>query len=253
MIGKVIIGSARHDERGQISGGRAGDQKQTGKPDYSGEVSLQEWYKHDLGWYVYRAKDSGAAAKIAECMLAACNNPHIGYNQNRNQTLYQASMKYNYDVSQVTEDCETDCARLTRVCVLYAGIDIQDFYTATEPAALDLTGAFTRYTDPDHCEVPDALRPGDILITRSKGHSAVVVEADGIDPEAPYGYIRTTGSVYIRSAPRTSAQKITSVPKDRFYIYTGSFGVDPRGRVWYEIDTGTRYGWISSAYARREE
>lgn len=252
-MGKVIIGSARHDERGKEYGGQPGDQLQKSVPDFEGEVSMQEWYKHELGWYVYRAKDSGTAAKIAEAMKAACNNPNVSYNQYKNQTLYQVAMKYNYDISQVAEPCETDCARLGRVCILYGGVDVQDFYTATAPHALDLTGAFVKYTDPEHCEAPDALRPGDILITRSKGHLAIVVEADGIDLEAPYGYIRTTGSVNIRSAPRTSAQKVTSVPRDRVYIYTGSFGVDPRGRIWYEIDTGTRYGWISSAYARREE
>lgn len=250
---KVIIGSARHDENGRESGGRPGDQLQKGTPDYSGEVSLQEWYRHDLGWIVYRAKDSGVAAKIAECMLAAVNNPHVGYNQNRNQTLYQAAVKHGFDVSKVTEDCETDCARLTRVCILYGGINVQDFYTATEPAALEITGAFTKYSDEDHCESPNLLRPGDILVTRKKGHSAVVVEAPESDPQAPYGYIRTTGTVYLRSAPRLDAGKLTTVLKDRVYIYTGSFGVDPRGRVWYEVDTGYQYGWISSAYARREE
>ena len=32
----IIIGSARIDERGKTTGGAAGDQKQTSKPDYKG-------------------------------------------------------------------------------------------------------------------------------------------------------------------------------------------------------------------------
>ena len=54
----VIIGSARIDERGKASGGKAGDQ--TGK-----EVSTQNWYKHSKGWVLLRPKDPEKAAKIA--------------------------------------------------------------------------------------------------------------------------------------------------------------------------------------------
>ena len=39
----VLIGSARSDERGKATGGKAGDQK-NGK-----EVSTQDWYRHKLG------------------------------------------------------------------------------------------------------------------------------------------------------------------------------------------------------------
>ena len=40
-MSNTIIGSARCDEYGRYSGGSAGDQKQTTKPDYKGEVSMQ--------------------------------------------------------------------------------------------------------------------------------------------------------------------------------------------------------------------
>ena len=77
----VIIGSARIDENGKAHGGKAGDQ--TGK-----EVSTQNWYKHSKGWVVLRAKDPKKAAKIAQAMRAACDNPNIGYDQYQNQTLW---------------------------------------------------------------------------------------------------------------------------------------------------------------------
>ena len=38
----IKIGSARSDERGKLSGGAAGDQKQTSNYDEKGEVSIQE-------------------------------------------------------------------------------------------------------------------------------------------------------------------------------------------------------------------
>ena len=77
----VIIGSARIDENGKAHGGRAGDQ--TGR-----EVSTQPWYKHSKGWVVLRAKDPIKAAKIAQAMRAACDNPNIGYDQYQNTTLW---------------------------------------------------------------------------------------------------------------------------------------------------------------------
>lgn len=255
MVDKIIIGSARIDENGNIYGGKTGDQKQKASPDYTGEVSLESWYKHPLGWYVFRAKDTEAREKIAEAMRAACNNPNVGYNQHDNQSLYEAAKKVSYDISKVKTPCNTDCARLTRVCVLYAGINVNDFYTVTEPAALQQTGAFIWYKDAEHCEKPDMLLKGDILVTRTKGHSAIVVDGPTNDKEAPYGYIKTLAMVHIRNAPRLSGESLGTVTRENYYIFTGCTGTDTRGRLWYEIVLHDKkgYGWISSAYAKREE
>ena len=100
----VIIGSARIDERGKASGGKAGDQ--TGK-----EVSTQNWYKHSKGWVVLRAKDPDVAAKIAVAMRHACDNNNIGYDQYQNQTLWNEVKNKGYDPAKADKPCETDCAR----------------------------------------------------------------------------------------------------------------------------------------------
>ena len=76
----VIVGSARIDENGNISGGKAGDQ--TGK-----EVCTENWYLHSQGWRVFRAKDPAKAEMIAQDMQWACDNPKIGYDQDQNLTL----------------------------------------------------------------------------------------------------------------------------------------------------------------------
>ena len=86
----VYIGSARIDERGKASGGKAGDQ--TGK-----EVSTQAWYRHAKGWVVLRPKDGAKAKKIAEAMQAACDNDNIGYDQYQNQTLWNQVKDKGYD------------------------------------------------------------------------------------------------------------------------------------------------------------
>ena len=70
----VIIGSARINEKGTVSGGKAGDQ--TGR-----EVSTQAYYMHSKGWYCLRPKSISVANALADAMLEACNNNCIGYCQ----------------------------------------------------------------------------------------------------------------------------------------------------------------------------
>ena len=78
----IMIGSARINERGKLSGGVAGDQKQVSSAnDTKGEVSMQPFYVHSKGWYILRPKNAALAAKMAERMTAACNNKNIGYDQ----------------------------------------------------------------------------------------------------------------------------------------------------------------------------
>lgn len=164
----VYIGSARIDERGKASGGQAGDQ--TGK-----EVSTQNWYNHSKGWIVLRPKDGAKAQKIAKGMRSACDNPNIGYDQTNNQSLWNLVKGKGFDPAKADKPCETDCARLVRVCCAYAGIMADDFYTATEATVLMRTGEFIKLTDSKYTDAPDYLGAGDILVTRSKGHTAVVL------------------------------------------------------------------------------
>ena len=182
----VIIGSARIDENGKAHGGKAGDQ--TGK-----EVSTQNWYRHSKGWVVLRAKDPKKAAKIAQAMRAACANDNIGYDQYQNQTLWNAVKDKGYDPAKATVKCETDCARLVRVCCAYAGIMARDFYTATEAAYLMDTGEFVKFTSSKYTNQDDYLGAGDILVTKTKGHTVVVLtngskyDGEVEEPSVPLG------------------------------------------------------------------
>ena len=78
----IMIGSARIDEHGRLSGGAAGDQKQASAVnDTTGEVSMQKMYTHSKGWYILRPKNPDHAELIAGKMVQACNNANIGYDQ----------------------------------------------------------------------------------------------------------------------------------------------------------------------------
>ena len=167
----VKLGSARIDENGQAHGGAAGDQ--TGK-----EVSTQSWYAHSKGWVMLRAKSAEAREAIARCMQAACDNKHIGYDQYQRDTLYNEAKQYGFDVSKVTKNVETDCSALVRVCVNYAGIKVGSFRTTNQASVLMATGAFDKYTDDTHCKKSTNLLRGDILVTRTQGHTVVVL-SDG--------------------------------------------------------------------------
>lgn len=168
----VIVGSARSDENGKAYGGQAGDQ--TGR-----EVMTQPWYAHSKGWVVLRPKDSTKANKIAECMEAACKNPNIGYDQWQRNSLYTAVEPLGFDVSKLTVKKETDCSALVRVCCEYAGIHISEaFRTTTQAAVLMATGAFDLFTAGKYTASSEYLKRGDILVTKTQGHTVVVL-ADG--------------------------------------------------------------------------
>ena len=204
----VRIGSARINEKGTTTGGKAGDQ--TG-----GEVSIQNYYLHKKGWYVARAKQSGVAEKIAQAMEAACNNNHIGYCQAHRDGLRKAAVKYNYNLGKVTVDVEVDCSALVRVCCLYAGISVGDFNTESELEALRKTGQFEILKDDKHCNSSTYLKRGDILVTRTKGHTVVVLDngfgVTGTKTQVSAGTY-TVGQVYttrvddlsVRTSPGTN-------------------------------------------------
>ena len=169
----TMIGSARLDERGKINGGKAGDQKQTSTPDYKGEVSQQAFYVHKKGWIVLRPKDRNLGTRIAANMILACNNPHLGYDQGNRLGVIKNGITTNTDT-------ECDCSSLVRECVKEAsGKDVGDFNTASEVNALMKTGLFDKI--PYTKGMP--LYEGDILVTKTKGHTAIVTVGDKSTPK----------------------------------------------------------------------
>ena len=156
----VIIGSARHDEHGNCySGGKSGDQ--TGQ-----EVSTQKFYNHSKGWNVLRAKDNKVAEKLAEAMKIACENKNIGYDQSERYGVIKHGIN-----TKVKTEC--DCSSLVRACIIYAsGKDVGDFNTSNERSVILKSGLFK---DVGSYKQGDTLYNGDILVTRTKGHTVIVV------------------------------------------------------------------------------
>jgi len=195
----VMIGSARIDENGNAHGGKAGDQK-NGR-----EVSTQEWYKHSKGWRVFRAKDPAKAEIIAKTMEWACASDLIGYDQYQRSTLYNELKKSGFGGEPVLEKAvETDCSALVRVCLAFAGIDVPaDFYTASMAKTMLATGEIVELTGSKYTDSADYLGRGDILVTKTKGHTVVVLtdgeKYEGGVPEC--GPVVKPGTWRVRTGP----------------------------------------------------
>lgn len=161
----VKIGSARssygNTTRGDQNGGK--------------EVSTESWYLHSKGWRVFRAKDPAEREKLGKAMEMACANNKIGYSQPDRLALFNQVKTKGYDPSKATEATNCDCSSLVRVCCYYAGIQPNNFITSSEPTELLKTGRFTELTASKYTTKSDYLCRGDILVTKTKGHTVIVI------------------------------------------------------------------------------
>ena len=252
----IMVGSARIDERGNASGGAAGDQKQTSATnDLAGEVSMQAMYSHSKGWYILRPKSAAHAAKMAALMKAACNNANIGYDQGNRLGVVQHGI-----MSAVKTEC--DCSSLVRQVVKEAtGKDPGNFTTSNEAAALEATGLFESkrsYTSQSATPVYD----GDVLVTKSKGHTVIVVSGNdrstaggsGSSGQAPAsvstakiesaksfektlaGTYKTIGSLYLRAGAGKGKPDLVIMPD----------GTKVRNYGYYTLVDGTKWLYVQA-------
>lgn len=180
----TIICSARHDEKKKYTGGKVGDQLQSGSGnDFKGEVSMQ-YLKDFIGnkkWYILRPKKAAHAIAIAEAMRTAGNNINIGYSQGcQRKTVDDVCTKTKINV---------DCSKLVRDCIFKAtNIDVGNFTTANEVKILESSKLFDKaivYT------TNSKLYQGDVLVTQQKGHTGIVIDGlsrVGITPKPTYMY-----------------------------------------------------------------
>lgn len=175
----IMVSSARSDERGRYSGGKPGDQKQKSKTnDTRGEVSMQPMYTHRKGWYILRPKKVSHADAIADGGTRAANNPNIGYSQSDRLGV----VKHGISTKVKTN---ADCSSLVRQAVREAtGKDPGNFTTANEARVLAATGLFTKIAYVNQSKTP--VYNGDILVTKTKGHTVIVVSGNPRVSGNPY-------------------------------------------------------------------
>ena len=235
-MGVVMVGSARIDEQGHARGGEAGDQ--TGK-----EVSIQRWYLHAKEWRVFRPKDIKQADKIAQDMKWACDNNLIGYDQDQRNSLYNVAKRVGFNCKSVNVKTETDCSALVRVCCAYAGIKLPDFNTETEPRVLLDSGAFEEMKGYRYTNTSVYLRRGDILVSKTKGHTVVVLN-DGDKYTAGDTVVVTGDSVYMREGPGKDYGIFGVVFKGAKFPYI------KQENDWFNVQYGSESAWISKKWSR---
>ena len=250
----IMVGSARIDERGNASGGAAGDQKQTSATnDLTGEVSMQKMYFHSKGWYILRPKSAAHAVKMADLMKAACNNANIGYDQGNRLGIVQHGI-----MTAVKTEC--DCSSLVREVVKEAtGKDPGNFTTANKAASLEATGLFESkrsYVSQSATPVYD----GDVLVTKTKGHTVIVVSgnarkaasgsssapapsvstakiesAKGFDKTLAGAY-KTIGSLYLRAGAGKGKPELVVMPNN----------TTVRNYGYYTLVDGTKWLYVQT-------
>lgn len=249
----IIFGSARIDENGNITGGVAGDQ--TGS-----EVATQPYYMHSLGWYCLRSKSVDVANKIATAMQQACDNNNIGYDQSQRNTVMTQLKKYG-SLAAIKTKCEADCSALVRACIYQAsGKDVGNIYTGNLASVLEGSGLFEeRFSVSSESQ----LYNGDVLVTKSKGHTVVVVSgrarSGGSSDEGTSKSFTATGTatctendVNVRSGPGTNYSSYGHLGKGNRFEVDGK-----KSGNWVHIRVnlnGTNIvAWISGDYVAYDQ
>ena len=171
----ITLGHASISENGTVNG-QPGDQ--TGN-----EVCTRTWQEGTAGYWhtVIRANDPNVAEKIATAMRKACDNNNIGYGQSDRLSLYTKAQAKNWDLSKITEKCNTDCSALVAVCVNAAGISVSGSMTTyNEVQVLSNTGKFEIIKT----NSSNNLKRGDIVL--SNDHTAVVLSGELPMPKLSY-------------------------------------------------------------------
>ena len=261
----VRIGHSSINEKGTTTGGKKGDQ--TGK-----EVCIRTWYLHKKGWNVIRPKSSKDAEEIAKCMEMICANDNIGYCQSHRLSGIEEAAKYNYDPSKIKVKCELDCSSSLRLCCLYAGIKASNFVTENEVSALKATGKFEILTSDKYCKSSAYLKRGDILVTKTSGHTVVVLSngskvtgdeitnssydeskvkyANSYNKKLAGTYI-TTSNLNLRYGAGIVNKKITTIPKGTAVKCYGYYE-DVLGRKWMLVEYGRYVGFCSTKYLKKK-
>lgn len=233
----VKVGSARssygNTKRGDQAGGK--------------EVSTQPWYKHTKGWRVFRAKNAAIREKLGLAMEHACKNDHIGYSQEDRSSLYNAVKDLYFDPLLCTKDVNTDCSALVRVCCAFAGIKLKDFTTSSEPGVLAACGYFEELTLSKYREQDDWLMRGDILVTKTKGHTVIVLTNGSKAEKNEIGttLIVTNGKWNVRSGIGTAKKILATVHVGDHMELLGTDEESGWMNVCVTVNDQRISGWVS--------
>lgn len=276
------ISNSGGDERGDITGGTAGDQ--TGN-----EWNIRNWYSRP--WTcVLRHPDKEVRELIAELGIQAANNNKIGYDQNQRGTYWTQLKNSGYRPSKITVACEADCSAGVIANTRAAGYllnrnelkNVNADYTGNMRSGYKAAG-FQVLTDSKYLTSSAYLIPGDILlydghhtatnlgIGSKSGYKQDETPTPTPTPDVQPGQIPTynggsysqtvvkTGKVtaYLlnaRKGPGKSYANLVSYPT---LTQNTQVGICMQvkasdGKMWYYVkisgSKGDKFGFVSSQY-----
>lgn len=197
----IKFAQASIDEKGNISGGKAGDQ--TGN-----EVNICNPYTHSQGWkgFIHSNKNVNYWTGKNVQVIAGKN---VGYDQSYPDrlSLMEACKKAKWEPANITGAYECDCSELVRVCISCAmEKELPVFNTVSLAKTLKAYG-YTEVSDP-----MNHLQHGMILCTPKKGHTVVVFDdtanKSGSTAASTGKQYKVSGNLYYRNGAGTSYQAL---------------------------------------------
>lgn len=229
MSTTIKIGHASMSESGTAVG-IAGDS--TGKEVYI----VSKYTAANLSPYVVlRPTQAELASRSVAACIAGCENNCIGYSQSTRNTLYDQAQLVDFDLSNITVSCNTDCSAFMTVCAIAGGALID--YGSNAPTTSTMKdrfisrGSYELLTDSIYTTMTDYLKAGDILVSAAKGHTVMILE-DGSassDPEISYDLYFYNIISKLTNVKNTSCEvEITTINQ------TGDLGAGtPRDLLYY--------------------
>ena len=280
MSTKITIGHASISESGSANG-QGGDQ--TGKEVYIQEnFSITGSFKPDV---VLRPTRVSLARDSAVACILACKNDAIGYSQinygGRN-SLEKRAAEVGYDVSKITEPCNTDCSAFMTLCAVIGGAKFSYYNSwnnapvcSTMQAWFTQNGDYIALTDSVYLTITDHLRIGDILVDKDR-HTVMVLEngVQVLDPDVmlPDIYIpSSSGTPSSPSTPSTPGSSdvtsssikgsvikitlnITDIESTEISAMAEIINVDKSGeKLFTDIDKLNKFNWEACVEALDNE
>lgn len=114
-----------------------------------------------------------------------------------------------------------------RVCLAFAGIDVPaDFYTGGMAKQMLATGEIIELTGSKYTDSPDHLGRGDILVTKTKGHTVVVLSSGDKYEGTPIVSVKTFGVDTLKKGDSGEAVGILQEYLLKLGYDLGSKGID---------------------------
>lgn len=234
------IVNAGHDEKGEYTGGIAGDQ--TGNEIYIRNFYIRPW---DV---VARAIDPYLGNMIANIALCLALLPQVGYDQGERLALWKQCEAINWDVTRLPtiEFCECDCSSMIPVILKFCDVEIPpSVTTSTLVYYLSKTGKFEFFRN-DILTDGERLKRGDILINEVH-HCAIAVD-DGqrsssiVDYEAivcvdTYLQVRTTPAIELFNELKVdgNSQRLINGLHVRICEHAGNWGRLADCNAWVNL------------------